>query len=382
MAAMSSHWFCPGLPWKMPAGLLSAFSSASLKTWKFRAFPSASASPSTLATASPLNTCSARQTRLSTMKNAVSRAVPWSPNLPSELLRPALPRGVPSTLGRGFTSSLRGFPGLRVVVALPIKRRHFCAHTSEVRRELAAMMNRVVQAHHHESYGRPLHHSAKIHDLDQLLAGNFRQRFVILCEPLLIPGRNFRRCLHIVRNHRRVGVEHAVDSGLDKSVVRRRDVARQFDRAPRNRVGAVLRLVGGNRFENFLRRAALVFQRSHVHVLQQEYSLICRHRFSHLCPPECVWCPLWARGGHRAYPGLLCQVGCAKKVFVAREMQGCTGDARRARTCRVSRIGGRQFRLGDNFRFARHPPAIVRRRWRTLRSGRHLSGNRRVYQGQ
>src|SRR5712664_3581503 len=317
MAAMSSLWFCPGLPWKMPAGLLSAFSSASLKTWKFRAFPSASASPSILATASPLNTCSALQTRLSTMKNAVSRAVPWSPNLPSELLRPALPRGVPSTLGRGFTSSLRGFPGLRVVVALPIKRRHFCAHTSEVRRELAAMMNRVVQAHHHESYGGPLHHSAKIHDLDQLLAGNFRQRFVILREPLLIPGRNFRRGLHIVRNHRRVGVGYAVNHRFDKAVVRRRDVAHQFDCALRNRVGAIVRLGRGNRFENFLRRAALILQRSHVHVLQQEHCLIRCHRFRHRSPPEYVLRCLCARGGHWAYPGLHCQIGCANPFFVS-----------------------------------------------------------------
>ncbi len=32
--------------------------------------------------------------------------------------------------------------------------------------------------------------------------------------------------------------------------------------------------------------------------------------------------------------------------------------------------------LRNNFRVPRHPPAIARRRWRTSRTGRHLSGNR------
>src|SRR6267378_1658589 len=260
MAAMSSLSFCPGLPPKMPTVLLSAFPSVSGKMSKFRAFPSASALPSILVTASPLNTCLAPQTRPSTMKSTVSRAVPWSRNPLSRHLQLTHPRSVPITLKRLFYSRLR------VVVALAINRRHLRAHTSQIRGKLAAMMNGVVQPHHHESHRGPLHHSAKIDDLDQLVAGNFRQRLVILREPLLIPGRNFSGCLDVFRNHCRAGVKHTVDHGLDKAVVRGRNVARQLDRASCGGLRAVPTLVRGNRFENFLRRAALILHRSHVHV--------------------------------------------------------------------------------------------------------------------
>src|SRR6266576_1396472 len=174
------------------------------------------------------------------------------------------------------------FSGLRVVVALAVNRRDFCAHASQVRRELAAMVNRVMQPHHHESHRGPLHHSAKIHNLDQPIARNFRQRFVIFREPLLVPGRNFSGCLDVFRNHRRARIEHAVDHAFDKAVIRGRDVACQFDRASCSGLRAVLTLVRGNRFENFLRCAALILQRSQVHVLKQEHCLICCHCFRHL----------------------------------------------------------------------------------------------------
>src|SRR5882762_7330594 len=335
MAAMSSPSFCPGLPPKMPTGLLSAFPSVSGKMSKFRAFPSASALPSILVTASPLNTCSAPQTRPSTMKSTVSRAVPWSRNPLSRHLQLTHPRGAPMTLKRLFSSRLRRLPRLRVVVALAINRRHLRAHTSQIRGKLAAMMNGVVQPHHHESHRGPLHHSAKIDDLDQLVAGNFRQRLVILREPLLIPGRNFSGCLDVFRNHCRAGVKHTVDHGLDKAVVRGRNVARQLDRASCGGLRAVPTLVRGNRFENFLRRAALILHRSHLHVLKQEHCLICCHRISHLCPPECVWCSLWARGGHWVYPGLHCEIGCANPFFVAR------GDTRLHERLELVSIGRR-----------------------------------------
>src|SRR5258706_13014400 len=152
-----------------------------------------------------------------------------------------------------------------------------------------------------------------------MLAGNCRQRFVILREALLIPGGNFRRCLYIVRNHRRAGVKHTVDHRFHKPVVRSRNVPHQLDRASCSGLRAVLTVVRGKRFENFLRRAAFILQRSQVHVLKQEHCLIRLHGFRHCSPPECISRSLWARGAHWAYPGLHCLIRCTNPSFVSWE---------------------------------------------------------------
>src|SRR5713226_512568 len=163
MAAMSSLSFCPELPRKPPAALRSAFPSVSLKMSKFRASPRASASPSILATASPLNTFSAPQTGPSTKKKIATRIAPASRN-PRNVC-PGLPCCASIASRDDFTSGLRGFACLGVVVAFAINRRDFCAHAAQVGSKLAAVMNRMMQAEHHKLHRGPLEHPAKIHDL-------------------------------------------------------------------------------------------------------------------------------------------------------------------------------------------------------------------------
>src|SRR6266478_7136640 len=99
----------------------------------------------------------------------------------------------------------------RAVVAFAVNGRHLRAHTAEVRSELAAVMNGVVQAEDGKLDGGPLEHPAKIHDLHQLLATHLSKSFEVFRVTLLVPGSNFSRGLDVFRNHRRVGVEHAVD---------------------------------------------------------------------------------------------------------------------------------------------------------------------------
>src|SRR5712692_465505 len=206
MAAMSSRLSCPGLPPKMLSGLLDASLSISPKMWRFRAFLRALVSRSILATASPLNTFSAPRTAPSTMTNTASWVVPRSQNPRSSQAQVVQPRLRRINLKRGFTSRLSGFLGLRAVVTLAVNGRYLCAHTAQVRSELAAVMNGVVQAEDRKLDRRPLEHPAKIHDLHQLLAAHVSERFEVFRVTLLVPGSNLSRRLDVFRNHRRVGV--------------------------------------------------------------------------------------------------------------------------------------------------------------------------------
>jgi len=49
---------------------------------------------------------------------------------------------------KGLLLGLCRFAGLRVIVTFAVNGRYFCAHTTQVRGKLAAMVNGVVQAEH------------------------------------------------------------------------------------------------------------------------------------------------------------------------------------------------------------------------------------------
>ena len=75
-----------------------------------------------------------------------------------------------------------------------------------------------------ETHRWPLKQSAEVHHLQQLLRRQLRQRFKILFELLRVPARDLVRRLYIIRDHRGVCVEDAVDGRFQKPVLRRGDV--------------------------------------------------------------------------------------------------------------------------------------------------------------
>src|ERR1700730_14126883 len=150
--------------------------------------------------------------------------------------------------------------GLSTVVTFAVDGRHFAAHRPQVRGQLAAVMDRMVQSDLQENYRRPLEHPAEIHHLHKLLAAQFIQRITILLEPFRIPPGNFGRCLYVLRNRPCRGVELPVDGGFQKPVLRCRNVPYQLHRALSVGVRPVLRLVRGHCFEHRFRRAVLGFQ--------------------------------------------------------------------------------------------------------------------------
>src|SRR5437867_575812 len=142
------------------------------------------------------------------------------------------------------------------------------------------MVNGVSKAELQEEDGGLLEESAKVDDLDELIASGFRERVEIFRVSLFVPSGDFGGRFDVLGNSHASGIEYAIEYGLDEEIISDCDVASEFDGGLGASIGLVGTLVGWNGFEDFLGGAAFILHGAKKKVVKQCVSLFCGH-FSH-----------------------------------------------------------------------------------------------------
>ena len=142
------------------------------------------------------------------------------------------------------------------------------------------MMNGVNEAELQEEDGGLLEESAKVDDLDELIASGFRERVEIFRISLFVPSSDFGGRFDVLGNSHAAGIECAIEYGLDEEIIGDCDVTSEFDSGLGARIGLVGSLVGWNGCEDFLGGAAFILHGAQKKVVKQCVSLFCGH-FSH-----------------------------------------------------------------------------------------------------
>ena len=109
-----------------------------------------------------------------------------------------------------------------------------------------------------EEDGGLLEESAKVDDLDELIASGFRERVEIFRVSLFVPSGDFGGRFDVLGNSHAAGIECAIEYGLDEEIIGDCDVASEFDGGLGVSIGLVGSLVGWNGFEDFLGGAAFI----------------------------------------------------------------------------------------------------------------------------
>src|SRR4051794_31661305 len=137
-----------------------------------------------------------------------------------------------------------------LVVTSAIDRRHLRSHRTQIRRQFSPMMNAVIVQESEIEHRRKIEHVKESNRRQELLRRHPLHALEAALHVLVIPRRNFRRCLRLVLGH--FHLEFQICDSVQELNVRVRDVPCQFFCRPCIWVRPVIRLRVGHRCQNFL----------------------------------------------------------------------------------------------------------------------------------